>query len=191
MNDDQAFDINLDGQRKLLRIARDAIAYFIENRALMPYTPDPEEEELQLKSGAFVTLHKGEQLRGCIGYIVSEAPLYRTVIEAAVSAAFEDPRFPPVQAEELDGLEIEISVLSPPVDVKDLSEIVVGRDGLIVSDGFHRGLLLPQVATEYDWDREAFLSHTCLKAGLPAKAWRSGVSIQRFEAQVFNEAEFK
>jgi AmmeMemoRadiSam system protein A len=187
MSEDSAHDIGPDGRRALLRIAREAISHFLETHGYLPYQTD--RDELKRASGAFVTLHKGERLRGCIGFIVSDKPLFTTVIEAAVSAAFEDPRFPPVQKQELGALEIEISVLSPPIAVGDVSEIVVGRDGLIVSDGYHRGLLLPQVATEYNWDIETFLSHTCMKAGLKPDAWRSGLSIQRFEAQVFNESE--
>ncbi|HUX07643.1 MAG TPA: AmmeMemoRadiSam system protein A [Acidobacteriota bacterium] len=181
--------IGLESRKELLGIARESMIYFLKHRKHLPY--DSKKPELLSHSGAFVTLKKDGQLRGCIGYITSEKPLYLTVIEAAVSAAFNDPRFPPVRDVELDSIEIEISVLTPPKRVDDVAEIVPGRDGLIISDSFHRGLLLPQVATEYDWDRETFLSHTCLKAGLPEDAWKSGVSIERFEALVFNEADLK
>lgn len=140
-------------------------------------------------SGAFVTLHtKDGDLRGCIGSIQAVAPLASAVSASAINAAFRDPRFYPVGPAELRELHIEISVMSPIVDVHDISEIEVGRDGLIVSRGSHAGLLLPQVATEYGWDRETFLSQTCVKAGLPADSWRSpGCRIERFSAEVFSE----
>ena len=189
MGEESDRGIGLESQKELLRIAREAIGYFLEQRKYLPY--ETENSELLNQYGAFVSLHKGGNLRGCIGYVTSEKPLHRTIIEAAVSAALNDPRFPPVQAAELDSIEIEISVLTHPQTVEDVSEIVPGRDGLIISDGHHRGLLLPQVATEYNWDRDTFLSHTCLKAGLPQDAWKSGVTIERFEAQVFNEADFQ
>ncbi len=143
---------------------------------------------LEEKCGAFVTLHEGGRLRGCIGYVVAVKPLYVTVREMAVQASQHDPRFPPVQASELPDIDIEISVMSPLKVVDDVSEIVVGRDGLVVQDGSRSGLLLPQVATEYGWDRQTFLEHTCMKAGLPTDAWkRDDVTIFRFSAEVFGE----
>jgi AmmeMemoRadiSam system protein A len=139
--------------------------------------------------GAFVSLHTlGGDLRGCIGYVLPLGPLYRAVIENAVNAARRDPRFPPVAPREVAGLRIEISAMGTPETVKDIQEIEVGRDGLILSDGAARGLLLPQVATEYGWDRETFLDQTCRKAGLPIGAWRHGAArIERFSAEVFGE----
>jgi len=104
-----------------------------------------------------------------------------------VAAATEDPRFPPVTASELPDVTVEISVLTPITVVHDVSEIEVGRDGLVVQDGWRKGLLLPQVATEHRWDRETFLAHTCLKAGLRPDAWRTGAKILRFQAEVFSE----
>jgi AmmeMemoRadiSam system protein A len=117
-------------------------------------------------------------------------PLRRTVAEMAVQAALHDPRFSPVSASELPGLDIEISVLSPLEEVKDVSTIEVGKHGLVIQEGSRSGLLLPQVATEYGWDRETFLDHTCMKAGLPAGSWRKkGVVILRFTAEVFGEKD--
>jgi len=137
---------------------------------------------------AFVTLEKGGNLRGCIGYTTAVAPLVQIVAECAIKAAVQDPRFPPVEADELDHLHIEISVLTPLETVTSLEQITVGRDGLMISRGSRRGLLLPQVATEYGWDREEFLRHTCRKAGLPEDAYLDpDVTIQSFRAVVFEE----
>jgi uncharacterized protein len=143
----------------------------------------------QAHSGAFVTLYVHRELRGCIGYPGSVKRLDDVVAHCAVAAATEDPRFPPLSSDELDELEIEISVLTPIVPVQDLTEIKVGRDGLVIEDGFRKGLLLPQVALEYRWDRDTFLSHTCLKAGLRPDAWRSGAKVSRFQAEVFGERD--
>lgn len=138
-------------------------------------------------AGAFVTLNVGEELRGCIGYPRGDRPLAEVVRNCAVSAALEDPRFYPLRPDELPRVTIEISVLGPIEPVTDVSEIEVGRDGLILSSGSSRGLLLPQVASERGWSRETFLSQTCLKAGLSPDAWRRGAAISRFEAEVFGE----
>lgn len=140
------------------------------------------------KYGAFVTLHINGGLRGCIGYIEAYKPLLETIQEMAVAAAFNDPRFPELTAEEYKNIEVEISILSPIEEVTDINEIVVGRDGLIVSKSVYRGLLLPQVATENGWDRDQFISYTCMKAGLPADTWKNEeIKIEKFSAEVFNE----
>jgi AmmeMemoRadiSam system protein B/AmmeMemoRadiSam system protein A len=140
--------------------------------------------------GAFVTLKKDGQLRGCIGYIEALKPLAATIEEMARAAAFSDWRFNPVKTEELPDIEIDISVLSPLSEVRDPSTIVVGTHGLIVSRGSNRGVLLPQVPTEWGWDRETFLAQTCAKAGLPAGAWKEkGTRIESFTADVFSERE--
>jgi len=140
---------------------------------------------------AFVTLKRGDELRGCVGVLSATKPLVHTVGEMALSAALSDPRFPPVAASELDDLTIEISVLSPPQPIRP-EQIEVGVHGLVVVRGLNRGVLLPQVATENNWDRETFLAHTCLKAGLPEDAWRDPqTSILAFAAQVFGEKEKK
>ena len=168
----------------LLRFARDTIAALLSVGA----PPAPVRlDDPRGHSGAFVTLHVDRELRGCIGHPGSDRPLDELVGQCAVAAATEDPRFPALTAAELPDVEIEISVLTPIRQVVDLREIEVGRDGLIVQDGHRRGLLLPQVATERRWDRDTFLSHTCLKAGLRPDAWRTGAKISRFQAEVFSE----
>jgi AmmeMemoRadiSam system protein A len=133
-----------------------------------------------------VTLHLAGQLRGCVGFVQPTRGLYHTVIEAALSAAFHDPRFLPVSEEEAPGLQVEVSVLSPLKPIAP-EEVVVGRHGLVVSRGLYRGLLLPQVAVEQEWDVATFLEQTCLKAGLPADAWKHGATLQAFTAEVFGE----
>jgi AmmeMemoRadiSam system protein A len=143
---------------------------------------------LRIPCGAFVTLKHGETLRGCIGHIAATSPLVETVEEMAVASAFEDPRFPPLQPDELAGVRIEISVLSPFRQVTDPAEIQVGTHGILIRRGGRSGLLLPQVATEQGWDRDTFLEHTCRKAGLPIDAWRSpDARIEIFSAVVFGE----
>ncbi|HET7710657.1 MAG TPA: AmmeMemoRadiSam system protein A [Thermoanaerobaculia bacterium] len=175
-------------QRKtLLRIARESIAAVLGGHR-PAWTADDFDEDLRRPSGAFVTLTEGGELRGCIGSIVPTAPLFQAVSQSAINAAFRDPRFYPVQQGELDRLHVEISVMGPITVVEDLETIVPGRDGLIVSKGGRAGLLLPQVATEYGWNRETFLAQTCVKAGLPPTAWRvPGTRIERFSAEVFGE----
>ncbi len=172
----------------LLRIARDAIAARLANRA---YTLPDVPQTLQRPGGAFVTLHRSGDLRGCIGRIDAPDPLAEVVAECAVSAAIRDPRFPPVTPDELLALDVEISILTPLERVSDVSEIQVGRHGLVMRQGFHSGLLLPQVATEWGWDRDTFLAQTCRKAGLPSDAWRRGAEIFKFEAEVFGEEKQK
>ncbi len=150
----------------------------------------PDSPALLAPGGAFVTLKRLGRLRGCIGHLFADSPLYLTVKEMAKAAALEDPRFPPVTCEELPEISIEISALSPFSEVTDVEEIVVGRDGLLLQKGPYSGLLLPQVATEYGWDKYEFLDHTCLKAGLPPGCWRAAdTRIWRFSAEVFDESE--
>ena len=143
-------------------------------------------EILKKKMGAFVTLkHKGD-LRGCIGHIKGLLPLNQTVEEMALQAAFHDPRFNPIDKDEWRDMDLEISVLSPMKKIDDINEIEVGVHGLFIEKGFYSGLLLPQVATENNWDRTAFLEYTCYKAGLPKDAWKSkDTNIQIFSAEVF------
>jgi len=172
-------------QRALVEIARDAVAEHVAGRT----GGTPRVEDLPEASGAFVTLKKKGELRGCIGTLECRAPLAEEVARVAVCAAREDPRFEPVRASELDEIDVEVSVLGPleEIDPFDPAAIVVGVHGLVVERGYRRGLLLPQVATELNWDREAFIAHTCLKAGLPADAWRSGAKVYRFAAEVFGD----
>ncbi|MGQ9561237.1 MAG: AmmeMemoRadiSam system protein A [Candidatus Oleimicrobiaceae bacterium] len=185
---EQAGDLNAQEKEQLLRIARAAIESGLKGQPLSEFAPIS--ERLRQKQGAFVTLHKRGALRGCIGYVEPVSPLYLAVAEMAQAAAFEDPRFAPLSEEELPEIDLEISVLSPTREITDLEEIKVGEHGLIVQQGMHKGLLLPQVATEYNWDRITFLRHTCLKAGLPADAYKDkGTTIKVFSAQVFGEKE--
>lgn len=146
---------------------------------------------LQAPAGAFVTLHVAENLRGCIGRIEAVAPVAQVVQEMAHAAATRDPRFPPMSTGELAQLEVEISVLSPLWAVEDFEQIEVGRDGLMIRSGSLSGLLLPQVASEYGWDRETFLAHTCMKAGLAPDFWQDPEAvIEAFSAQFFSERDF-
>jgi uncharacterized protein len=168
----------------LLRIARAAIAGHVGAGA--PATIDAGEMSRRL-GGAFVTLHRGNDLRGCIGHIEADEPLPEVVARCAVEACSSDPRFPPVTAAELPEIEIELSLLGPLEPIEGPADIEVGRHGLVVERGWHRGLLLPQVATERKWDSEKFVAQTCHKAGLPPDAWRHGAKVWRFEAEVFGE----
>jgi len=181
--------LDTDQRRKLLEVARASIKVAV-TRANPPDL-NTDDADLTRVQGAFVTLKKRGELRGCIGYIEGIAPLIETVARMARAAALEDPRFPAVTADEVDDLDIEISVMSPLIDVTDVAEIEIGRDGLIISSGGSRGLLLPQVAVEWGWTVEEFLCHTCMKAGLPTDAWRGDCHIERFEADVFGEREMR
>ena len=168
----------------LLGIAREAIVAFV--RGTPAHVPGAA-EILAQPGGAFVTLHKGGELRGCIGHIEPTESLGEVVPRCAVAACSTDPRFPPIRPEELDAIDIEISLLGPLQPIAGPQDIVVGRDGLVVERGWQRGLLLPQVASEWHWNADAFLAHTCNKAGLPADAWEKGAKLWRFEAEVFGE----
>ena len=180
--------LSQESKRELVRIAREAISRALEFRAASKTrTHDP---ALSVSGGAFVTLSIGSQLRGCIGYIESTLPLAEVVAEVAVKAALEDPRFPPLTRSEFQKTSIEVSILSPLDLVRDVEEIQVGIHGLLLELGSRRGLLLPQVATEYRWDRTAFLNATARKAGLPEDAWqRPDARIHRFSAEVIEEAD--
>lgn len=182
-------NLSPEQRRVLLHIARESIGAVLEGRK--PESGDAVDEELQRPAGVFVTLNDAEgQLRGCIGSIQAIMPLVRAVSASAISAAFRDPRFHPVAKDELSTLSLEISVLGPITTVSSPDEIEVGRDGLIISRGHASGLLLPQVATDYGWNRDTFLDQTCVKAGLPRGSWRSpGCRIQRFSAEIFNEQD--
>ncbi len=181
--------LNKDQQKFLIKLARDSIRYYLENGEHIKV--EAKEDVFKEKRGAFVTVKQEHQLRGCIGYPTPYLPLYKTIIEASVLAATKDPRFLPIQKEELPDIEIEISVLSLPQKIKDISEIKVGKHGIIVSKGMNSGLLLPQVPLEWGWDLETYLKHGCLKAGLEEDAWKKGADIEIFTAQVFSEKDFK
>jgi AmmeMemoRadiSam system protein B/AmmeMemoRadiSam system protein A len=181
------FGLSESGKKTLLKLARESIAAELTGKKL---TIDKSTYSGVLKEerGAFVTLTIGGQLRGCIGYIRAVKPLYETIIEMAAQAAFHDPRFEPLTAKEFEKVEVEISVLTPMLLVSDPKEVTVGRDGLYIVKGYASGLLLPQVAVDYGWDRQTFLDQTCLKAGLPPGTWKqSGTQIYRFQADIFGE----
>lgn len=174
-----------DSQKKsLLKLARDVIQARLQHSTYQ----SPDDPIFAQKRGIFVSLHKGGKLRGCIGYIQAHKSMLDSVKEMAIAAAFRDPRFPPLQAGELADIRIEISVLSPLKLVRDISEITIGRDGLYLQHPYSSGLLLPQVATEWDWDRDTFLEQVCRKAGLPENAWQDdNAELYRFSAEVFQE----
>lgn len=180
-------ELTREQQIRLLKLARKTIAdklgvrEDIENLSF-------DDDVFKEKCGAFVTLHIRGNLRGCIGYIEGVKPIPDTIRDMAIACAFSDPRFKPLTPEEYKEIDIEISVLSPVERVSDVDEIVIGRDGVIVTHGYNRGLLLPQVPVEQCWDRDTYLCHTCYKAGIPADSWKKpGVMIEKFSAQVFSE----
>ena len=170
----------------LLDIARKTLAGYVKTGKAPRL--DQDDPELQGLNGAFVSLHKGGQLRGCIGNFRSSDPLYRTISEMTISAAARDPRFAPVNEDELDEIDVEISVLSPLRRIEDIEEIEVGKHGIYITKGLHRGVLLPQVAERYGWDRITFLEQTCLKAGLSPDDWKKA-KIQIFSAEIFGDED--
>lgn len=182
-----------DDRRRLLTIARRAL----EARVRREYEPaldlggalETQRGALETQCGAFVSIHRGHELRGCLGRLGDEWPIARVVAHLGRAVADSDPRFAPVTVEELVTLSIEISALSPERELHSVQNIEIGRHGLIIERGRRRGLLLPQVATERGWDVETFLEHTCLKAGLPPVAWKYDARILIFEAEVFGEDE--
>jgi AmmeMemoRadiSam system protein B/AmmeMemoRadiSam system protein A len=178
--------LNKEEKKKLLEIAKLSIIEAVTGKR--QFLPNVTEERLKENCGAFVTIKENNQLRGCIGYIQAVKPLYETIKDVAKSAAVNDYRFNPVGQDELDKIELEISVLTPLKKIKDINEIEVGKHGLVMKRGFNSGLLLPQVATEYNWDRETFLKETCRKAGLLQDAWKDkSTEIYIFSAEVFGE----
>jgi MEMO1 family protein len=186
-DNDLAAKFNLDEQskKKLLQIARKSLTSYIKDNKIPEFDVP---ENLQELGAAFVTLEENGMLRGCIGHTTAVEPLYKTVSVCAVQAAVSDPRFPPVRADEIDRLHIEISVLTPMEKIGSFDEIKVGRDGLMIFKGNQRGLLLPQVATEYGWTATEFLEQTCVKAGLDRQAYKSpDAVVYRFQAVIFGE----
>ena len=177
----------------LVKTARKAVTQFLSNGNRMKLESDLE-EKFSFNSGVFVTLNNPDGLRGCIGFPMPEKKLSHAIIEGAIAAATEDPRFPSVKTNELNDIVFEVTVLTPPVeiDVSDpmeyLEKIKVGRDGLIIRHSFSSGLLLPQVPVEYGWNVEEFLQHTCEKAGLSRDTWKNeSVKIEKFEGIIFKE----
>jgi AmmeMemoRadiSam system protein A len=186
LGEEKAMDISAADQEVLFRVARESLeAHLKGEKAALPQATS---QTLSQPSGVFVTLHRGGRLRGCIGYLEAMKPLLAAVQEMAVAAAFQDPRFPPLRQDELADLDVEISVLSPMCQIKHIEEIQVGRDGIYLERDPCRGLLLPQVATEYGWDRTTFLKQTCVKAGLPPDAWEDPATrIFIFSAKILHE----
>jgi len=177
----------------LVKTARKAVTEFLSNGDRMKLESDLE-EKFSFNSGVFVTLNNPDGLRGCIGFPIPEKKLSYAIIEGAIAAATEDPRFPSVKTNELNDIVFEVTVLTPPVkiDVSDpmeyLEKIKVGRDGLIIRHSFSSGLLLPQVPVEYNWNVEEFLQHTCEKAGLSRDTWKNeSVKSEKFEGIIFKE----
>lgn len=170
----------------LLKVARSAIESHLRRAHFS--LPKTVSQALREKRGAFVTLHSGGRLRGCIGRVIPTEPLMQTVSLMAAEAAFNDPRFLPLTPEELPGVSLEVSVLSPLRRLRNPQEIEVGKTGLLIQKGPSSGLLLPQVAQECHWTREEFLTQTCHKAGLPGEAWKEkGIEIFGFQAEIFSE----
>jgi len=183
---------NREQKKKLLEIARKAIEYYLKTGKRIEVN-QPDDPVLSKNMGAFVTLHKYGQLRGCIGNLIGEKPLYLTVIDMAIESAVDDPRFPPLKLEELKDIEIEISVLSPLEKIDDPKDIILGKHGVLIRKGFRSGVFLPQVAEETGWSKEEFLSYLCShKAGLPPYAWKEkDTELYIFTAEVFSEKELK
>lgn len=172
-------------KRALVNLARRSVVSEVTHQPPEPVRLDV---DLPAASGVFVTIKRRGELRGCLGTLQCRDGLAEEVARCAADAASEDPRFPPVDPDELRELVIEVSVLGPLEPIApDPAHVVVGRHGLVAEQGVRRGLLLPQVATEWDWTAEQFLRQTCLKAGLPGDAWQTGARIFRFEAEVFGE----
>jgi AmmeMemoRadiSam system protein A len=178
-----AGEFSQDERTILLRLAHDSILSALEGREIPLDSPTP---HLAEPRGAFTTLYLVGELRGCVGYVFPVSSVYRAVAETARAAAFEDARFRPVTLAEASRLEIELSILSPPQPIS-IEAIEIGRHGLLIGMAGNRGLLLPQVPVEHNWDRITFLEQTCRKAGLPLDAWKNGATIEAFTAEVFGE----
>ncbi len=179
-----------DGERAV-KLAREAIETYLEERKILQKRLDGVFSE---KRGVFTTLTKHGNLRGCIGFPYPVKRLDEAIIESAIAAAVDDPRFEPVRLSEMNEIVVEVTILTPPEKIeakpKDLpNHVEIGRHGLIVKMGPFSGLLLPQVAVEYNMDAEEFLSETCMKAGLPPDCWLTGAEVYRFEGQIFKEKE--
>ena len=178
-------EFSTDERRLLLKLAHDALDAGVNQRELsLPVFPP----HLSEPRGAFTTIYREGELRGCVGYVLPVVPLYRTVAESAKAAALDDMRFNAVTPGEVPQLEVVLSILSPLLPIRP-EQVEVGRHGLVVTLGLRRGLLLPQVPIEHGWDREAFLSQTCHKAGLPLDAWQHGATIEAFTAEVFGDRD--
>lgn len=183
-------EISIDQKRRLLQLARNSIVHYFQNQTPLELKPEPTDPLLSSHSGAFVTLHLNGDLRGCVGLIMADVPLHKTICEMACKAAFEDDRFSPLNENELPLVDLEISIMSTIAPLQNKHDIEIGKTGLIVRKGSNQGLLLPQVAEEWNWSVDQFLSETCYKAGLPRYAWQQdGINIFYFTATVFGEKD--
>ena len=181
--------LSSDDCRALLDLARRAISSAVIEKRILDFPSCP--TVLTEPAGAFVTLHRNGQLRGCVGQVESPDPIAETVARAAINAALHDSRFAAVEAGEVSSLEIEISVLGRPEPIAP-EEILQGHHGLLIVKREHRGLLLPQVATERRWSSQRFLEETCVKAGLPRDAWREpSTRVFAFAAEVFSDTSLR
>ncbi len=184
----EGIELTAKQKKILLKIARESIFSAVKSKKMPEYTI--KDSVLNINCGAFVTLHINNNLRGCIGNITAETPLWQTVRNMAVESALRDPRFYPLTPDEFKKADIEISALSPLKKIKDLKEVKVGKYGLLIKKGFYQGLLLPQVATNYGWDRTVFLEQTCYKAGLNKNCYKEkDTEIFIFSAVVFSEKD--
>jgi AmmeMemoRadiSam system protein A len=179
----ESWEFSQDERSLLLRVAHDSILSALERREISLDAPTA---HLTKPRGVFTSLYLRGELRGCVGYVLPKESVYRAVAETARAAAFEDTRFYPVTLAEAQVLEIELSILSPPQPISP-DAIEIGRHGLLISMHGHRGLLLPQVPVEHNWDRTTFLEQTCRKAGLPLDAWKNGPKIEAFTAEIFGD----
>jgi len=180
--------LSAEEHAELLRLARETITTYLQEKRVPAYQAD--NPHFLRSGGAFVTLKKRGDLRGCIGYIYAEGPIYETIQRMAVAAATQDPRFPPLRPNEMADISLEISLLSPLQRVNNVNDIVVGKHGLLIRRGYYQGLLLPQVAPEQGWNRDQFLQGLCHKAGLPADAWSDpATELYSFTAEIFSEEE--
>ncbi len=189
MDKDFKFALTDEEKAYLRDLARLAITKGLNNKNPEADMPAPPTPTLMAPLGAFVTIKRGGKLRGCIGSLVTPEPLFVTVTRMASAAAFNDPRFPALRAEEFADIELEISIMGPITPCKDTEKIIIGRHGLIMKQGGRQGLLLPQVPVEWNWNKEEFLRHTCNKAGLPLEswqqAWKDGTTeLYWFEAEI-------
>lgn len=185
-------ELSRDERLFLLELAKKTIQAIIEGKSLEELDIDETQlsPTLRQKAGVFVTLHKDRDLRGCIGYIFPILPLWQAVMENARNAAFRDPRFSPLSPDELEKVEIEISVLTEPESINDISEFRVGIDGIILKKGPYQAVFLPQVAPEQGWDSETTLRQLSMKAGLNPDGWKTGATFETFQAIVFSEETF-
>ena len=184
------FLANTEDRKELLKIARETIESYVRKRTVPSVGAEKMPDDLKVHSGAFVTLHKDGNLRGCIGRFNADEPLYRVVQEMAVSSSTQDSRFPPVKPDELGQIDIEISVLTPLQKIESIDEIILGKHGIYIKKGFASGTFLPQVATETGWTLEEFLGYCARdKAGIGWDGWKEA-EIYPYEAIIFSEKDF-